>query len=384
MRNRAAALSLVSLITLPAMVGAQKGAQKAIAAPPAVSSAPQVSAPAVPPRVEVAFVLDTTGSMGGLIEGAKRRIWTVARRIGEGRPRPDLRIALVAYRDRGDLYVTQVHDFTGDMDAVYARLMSFEAAGGGDIPEHVSAALHDAVERLRWSPSAGLKVVFLVGDAPPHVDYQDGFDYRRAVRAARLKGIAVETIQCGGDPRTAGVWHEIAGLGGGHYARIDAQGGMPAQVTPYDADLARLNRELTSTVVAGGSPEERARTTERLAARRAMAPPAAAEAASYFAGADSLASKDLVEMKEPAQRQELEGLRGRLDAPRELQGKTEAEALAFVKAQKARREKLQKEIQDLQKKRDAHLAAGKDTPDAFDERVVKSLQDRAAAAGIEY
>jgi hypothetical protein len=115
-----------------------------------------------------------------------------------------------------------------------------------------------------------------------------------------------------------------------------------------------------------------------------MAPPAAAEAASYFAGADSLASKDLVEMKEPAQRQELEGLRGRLDAPRELQGKTEAEALAFVKAQKARREKLQKEIQDLQKKRDAHLAAGKDTPDAFDERVVKSLQDRAAAAGIEY
>src|SRR5687768_6846052 len=78
--------------------------------------------PAVAPRVEVAFVLDTTGSMGGLIEGAKRRIWSIARRIGEGTPRPDLRIALVAYRDVGDAYVTRVHTFSGDMDEVYASL----------------------------------------------------------------------------------------------------------------------------------------------------------------------------------------------------------------------------------------------------------------------
>ena len=68
----------------------------------AVSSAPPRVAAARPPRVEVTFVLDTTGSMGGLIEGAKRRIWSIARRIGEGRPRPDLRIALVGYRDLGD------------------------------------------------------------------------------------------------------------------------------------------------------------------------------------------------------------------------------------------------------------------------------------------
>src|SRR5712691_8037972 len=117
----------------------------------AVSSAPARVTPARPPRVEVAFVLDTTGSMGGLIEGAKRRIWSIARRIGEGRPRPDLRIALVAYRDKGDEYVTRVYDFSGDMDDVYGHLMSFVADGGGDTPEHVSAALHDAVHRLSWS-----------------------------------------------------------------------------------------------------------------------------------------------------------------------------------------------------------------------------------------
>src|SRR2546428_11396543 len=104
----------------------------------AVSSAPPRVMPSRPPRVEVAFVLDTTGSMGGLIEGAKRRIWSIARRIGEGRPRPDLRMALVAYRDRGDAYVTRVHDLTADMDAVYRDLMSFQADGGGGGAAHVS------------------------------------------------------------------------------------------------------------------------------------------------------------------------------------------------------------------------------------------------------
>lgn len=338
---------------------------------------------AAPPRIEVAFVLDTTGSMGGLIEGAKRRIWAVARRIAEGRPRPDLRIALVAYRDRGDLYVTQVHDFTGDMDAVYARLMSFQADGGGDTPEHVSAALDAAANRVSWSREAGLKVVFLVGDAPPHLDYQDGYDYRRAVQAARQKGIAVETIQCGGDPQTAAVWQEIASLGDGHYARIDASGGMPAQVTPVDAELARLHRELATTVVAGGSVAERAKTSERLAARKAMAAPAAAEAAGYFAKAESLASHDLVDLAEPQQRQELKGLLdGRADAPRELAGKSDAEAVAYLKAQKERRAKIQGRIEQLSKERDAQLAAG--AKDAFDEKVVQALKDRAAAQGIKY
>src|SRR5438093_7085842 len=120
-----------------------------------------------PPRVEVTFVLDTTGSMGGLIEGAKRRIWSIARRIGEGRPRPDLRIALVGYRDLGDEYVTRVHDLSGDMDEVYQNLAAFQAGGGGDTPEHVSRALHDAVHRVSWSQGAGLRVIFLAGDAPP-------------------------------------------------------------------------------------------------------------------------------------------------------------------------------------------------------------------------
>src|SRR6266436_4710103 len=124
---------------------------------PARVAVTKATAPAAAaPRVEVAFVLDTTGSMGGLIDGAKRKIWSIARRIGEGRPRPDLRIALVGYRDLGDEYVTRVHDFSRDMDEVQERLMAFQASGGGDTPEHVSAAMGAAVQQLSWSQRPAL------------------------------------------------------------------------------------------------------------------------------------------------------------------------------------------------------------------------------------
>lgn len=335
------------------------------------------------PRVEVAFVLDTTGSMSGLIDGAKRKIWSIAERIGDGRPRPELRIALVGYRDVGDQYVTLVHDFTGDVDLVYERLSAFRAEGGGDTPEHVSRALSDAVHRLSWSNGNALRTIFLVGDAPPHVDYQDGYDYRRHAREAALRGIVVEAIECGADPVTAQVWTEIAALAGGHFARIDAGGGMPARVTPVDAELARLSSELSKTVVAYGSRDERATAARKLEGRAAMPATMAAEAAGYFAKAGALAEKDLVALPEAEQKQALADARA--DAPAPLKDKSEAEQLAYLKQQQQRRAQLQSRMLELQKQREAHLEktdAGK--ADGFDQQVIDTLKERAAKAGIKY
>jgi Mg-chelatase subunit ChlD len=354
--------------------------------PPARVAVTKATASAVAaPRVEVAFVLDTTGSMGGLIEGAKRKIWSIARRIGEGRPRPDLRIALVGYRDLADEYVTRVHDFSRDMDEVQERLMAFQANGGGDTPEHVSAALGAAVNQLSWSQGPALQIVFLVGDAPPHVDYQDGHDYARYAKAARARGIAVETIQCGGDPVTARYWQEIASLGDGHYARIDSQGGMPALVTPVDAELARLGAELTTTVVASGSLAEQVSTSRKLEKRAAMPAAMAAEAAGYYASAERLAERDLVSLSAEAQRRELKALADRpAEAPRAIAGKSDTEALTYLKGQKGKREMLQQRIGALQKQREDYLAKAAPRADGFDEQVVQALRDRAARQGIRY
>src|SRR3954469_2246844 len=89
------------------------------------------------PKVEVVFCLDTTGSMGGLIDAAKKKIWAICNQIAGGTPTPRLKVGMVAYRDRGAASVTKVHDLTEDLDAVYGQLMALKAEGGGDFPESV-------------------------------------------------------------------------------------------------------------------------------------------------------------------------------------------------------------------------------------------------------
>src|SRR5437016_13311503 len=105
---------------------------------------PEVPKPTAP-KVEVVFCLDTTGSMGGLIDGAKQKIWAICNQIAGGKPTPDLKVGLVAYKDRGDTYVTKVFDLSADLDTIHAELKKFTADGGGDEPESVNQALDDAV-----------------------------------------------------------------------------------------------------------------------------------------------------------------------------------------------------------------------------------------------
>src|SRR5881392_4274032 len=116
------------------------------------------------PTVEVAFVLDTTGSMGGLLEGAKRKIWSIATAIVDSNPDADIRMGLVAYRDIGDDYVTRKVELTTDIQDLYANLLELRARGGGDWPESVNEALDIAVNKLHWTPGGeARRIVFLVG-----------------------------------------------------------------------------------------------------------------------------------------------------------------------------------------------------------------------------
>src|SRR6201981_1889348 len=86
------------------------------------------------PRIEVCFVLDTTGSMGGLIEGAKQKIWSIANEMISAQPTPELKLGLIGYRDGGDAYVVKAFSLTENMDAIYGHLREFQAAAGADTP----------------------------------------------------------------------------------------------------------------------------------------------------------------------------------------------------------------------------------------------------------
>ena len=217
-------------------------------------------------KVDVVFVLDTTGSMSGLIQTAKEKIWSIATTMASAQQTPDIRIGLVAYRDRGDSYVTKVVDLSGDLDSVYATLMDFQAEGGGDGPESVNKALYDAVHDISWSQDdQAYQVIFLVGDAPPHMDYNE-VQYPEIVASALDKGIVVNTIQCGDMPVTVAPWTQIASLGKGAFFQVEQAGGAVAFTTPFDEDIAELSARLDDTRLYYGTEDEKERMRAKVAA----------------------------------------------------------------------------------------------------------------------
>ncbi len=344
--------------------------------PPEVTQVPKVR-----PRIEVVFALDTTGSMSGLIDGAKRKIWSIAHFIASGQPKPDLRVGLVAYRDKGDEYVTRFYDLTDDLDTMFEHLSSFEAAGGGDTPEHVSKALYDAIYRASWSKDQGvLKQVYLVGDAPPHTDYNDGFDYRKIATHANELGIHINTIRCGGDRQTQLVWNEISSAASGEYASIDQTGGVIAIATPYDAKMAELNAKLVNTAIGYGS--YRGEVKAKIAASTAAPVAVAADRAAYFGakgGAvggvgdlidDTLNGRVKAEELPAAAAPELAGLDG--EGRRKL-----------IAEKNAERTRIQAEINAVAKKRDAFMK-DKGPADSFDATVEGTIRHQAKSVGVAY
>jgi hypothetical protein len=339
----------------------------------------------------VCFVLDTTGSMGGLIEGAKQKIWSIANDMISAKPTPELRLGLVAYRDRGDEYVTKTFDLTNDIDAIYGHLQSFKAAGGGDEPESVNEALQDAVRKMTWSQDRKvLKIIFLVGDAPPHMDYAGGPKYPQVCQEAMKKDLIINTVQCGSIAATAPFWKEIAQLSEGSYAAIAQSGNMAAIPTPMDEELAGLNRKLGTTLVAYGS--ERAR---RSVATKQLA----AEAAPAGVAADRLSFNAKSGVAVQGEGELLDGLSSgkvKLESvekdklPAELQKLDSAELKAVIGKKQKERATVQEQIQKLSKEREEYIAAERKRQaqegkgDSFDEKVAASIRAQAARKGIEY
>jgi hypothetical protein len=239
------------------------------------------------PAVEVAFVLDTTGSMGGLLEGAKRKIWSIATAIVDSNPDADIRMGLVAYRDIGDDYVTKKIELTTDIQDLYANLLELKARGGGDWPESVNEALDVAVNKLQWTSGGDTRrIVFLVGDAPPHMDYAQDTKYPVTLSVAKQKDIIVNAVLAGDARDTERVWRDIAQNGNGRFIPIPQDGGQVVIIeTPYDEDIIILQREINGTVIPYGPRALQKRTegkTKQLSEAAAAAPAQASEMASYL------------------------------------------------------------------------------------------------------
>ncbi|QDT38994.1 vWA domain-containing protein [Stratiformator vulcanicus] len=360
------------------------------------------------PRIEVVFVLDSTGSMSGLIAAAKEKIWAIANSFAQARPAPEIKMGLVGYRDRGDEFVTKVTPLTDDLDEVYANLMALQAGGGGDTPESVNQALSEAVGSMKWSnDETTYKVIYLVGDAPPHLDYKDDTHYKRTCEAAVRSDLIINTIQCGQMSTTTPIWQEIADLSEGRYVQIDQSGGHVVSSTPFDKQISELSEKLDGTRLYYGTSEQLAAQTERnemsgiksikkqaaeskldskawtrLSARRALFNSDVSGGSNFLNGAANelvhAFNEDGLKLSEIDAKQLPEDLR---KLPKEQLEKE-------LKVRYEKRKELRKRIRELGEKRqkfiESELAKRKDATPVIDVELYRNTLEQAGKKGIQF
>jgi Mg-chelatase subunit ChlD len=345
--------------------------------------------------LEMVFVLDTTGSMGGLIDGAKQRIWGIVNDVMQSSSHPSVKIGLVAYRDRGDDYVTQVLPLTEDLDKVYMTLMNYTAAGGGDTAEDVRRALADGLTKAGWSDGRNVaRIIFLVGDAPPHDDYADEQDTIVTAVAASKRGMIVNTIQCGTAADTRQAWQRIARNGRGQYFAIPQNGGVETTATPFDEKISQLGAKLGGTYLAYGGGAGAAGVVYREEAKKradlseaTVADSAPAEARVQRSFNKAINSKayigDLLQDIENGSVQI--GSLKQEDLPSDLKDLSVEDRTKEIERRLAERREIRKQILELSKQRADYIAAEQKkrsggTKNSFDLAVSSALKEQMAGA----
>ena len=366
--------------------------------PPVIIEPPAVTVPLVhseQAKIEVVFVLDTTGSMSGLIDAAKEKIWSIASTMASAQNSPDIKMGLVAYRDRGDHYITKNVALSSDLDSMYAQLMDFKADGGGDTPESVNQGLADAVNNMSWSQDQQTyKVVFLVGDAPAHMDYQDEMKYPEIMAIAKHKGIIINTIQAGIDSQTTRNWQQIASLGNGDYFQVEQAGNAVAITSPFDKKMANLSEQLDDTRLYYGDEEDKAKQASKVAAATKLHKEASDESRARRAEFNSapsgkenfLGDGELVDAISSG-RVDLSTIKNE-HLPASIQAMPIEQQAVVIRQKAQQRDALEQEMKVLAEKRNDYLkkevaeAGGK--KDSLDAQIFGSIRSQAKEKGLVY
>ena len=360
----------------------------------AIAAAAQAKSivPAEPARhVDLAICLDTSGSMRGLIQSAKQKLWAVVNELATARPKPVLRVALYYYGSSRlkaeDGWVKQLCPLTGDLDTVYEKLFSLSAGGS---TEYVARVMHEATTQLKWAKSKdALRIIFVAGNERATQD--PVHKLRDTCKAAATSGIIVNTIYCGPEAtgRSSG-WSDAAAWADGQYAAIDHDRGTVVINTPHDKKLAELSAKLNTTYVGYGraGKDGKGRQAAQDANASSLNVAAAAQRASAKSGGlYNNAGWDLVDASKEKDF-DITKVKNE-DLPEPMRKMSDTEKKAYVAKQAASRAGIQKEVMELSKKRDAFVKAemaknGLDEKASFDAALRKMVRTQAEKQNFKF
>lgn len=343
--------------------------------------------------IQVALLLDTSNSMDGLIEQAKSRLWNIVNTLTtlkyEGKS-PKIEIALYEYGNDGlsdENWVRKVTPLTQDLDLISEKLFALKTNGG---TEYCGAVIQNASSQLDWNNnSKSMKLIYIAGNEAFN---QQGINYKEAISGAKKKNIFVNTIFCGNNEEGIRTfWQDGAVLGGGKYFNIDSNRKVIFIETPYDIRISECNVKLNDTYIGYGSQgyhKKEAQALQDANAKKMSAANAAERTVSKSQkSAYSNTSWDLVDRAE-SDKEFIKNVKQE-ELPSELKGKSKIEIEKIIAKKSEERNKIQKEITELAKKRQDYIDAemkkrGENSGDDLGKAIQRSIYDLASKNGYRY
>ena len=349
----------ISFLTLFAAVAAGVLVNLAMAKEPATSASTKE---AKKPLVQIAILLDTSGSMEGLIEQAKSQLWKICNEFIKARQdgvAPEVQVALYEY-GKSSLkaetgWIRQIQPLTQDLDKISEELFALRTNGG---EEYCGWVIKCAVDELAWDPAADVyKAIFIAGNEP---FTQGKVNYAEACKAAINKGIIVNTIHCGSEADGVKTkWKDGADLADGKYLVIDQNRAVVSIVTPLDKEIATLGVELNKTYLAYGvaGKASASRQVAQDANVAALAPASGALVQRSVAKASANYQNSAWDLVDAAKDRNFEISKLKTEElPVAMQKMDSAERKAFVEKNSQERAELQAKINQLNREREKYVA----------------------------
>jgi hypothetical protein len=343
------------------------------------------------PTVQIGILLDTSGSMSGLINQAKDQLWKIVNEVAKANKHNQdvtIQVGLFEYGKsslpRYEGYLQMLTPLTSDLDTVSEELFRLRTNGG---EEYAGKVILEAVNRFAWSNHRDdLKILIIAGNES---FAQGDVPYRKAIEKARRNGIIVNTIFCGA--RREGIrtgWSEGARIGEGKYFNIDHNYRRRYIPSPYDDEIIALGRRINRTYLNYGARE--VRRAKRANVTRQDTNSRAQSRSSYI---ERNIIKSKKQYAQPAsdlvsaymQNEASLGTISREYLPDNLKGKSKSEIKKIVEQKKDERIKIQKKIKELEAKRAKYLAARRQNKgNDLGSAIITSIRRQAQKKGFVF
>ncbi|MBN2440744.1 MAG: VWA domain-containing protein [Spirochaetales bacterium] len=341
------------------------------------------------PFIQIALLLDTSGSMDGLISQAKAHLWKIVNELSntkKGNTPGELRVALYEYGNDSisgfSGHIRNIVPFTNDLDLLYEKLFNLKTNGGN---EFCGMVMDKALNQLQWSNNNDdLKLIFIAGNEPFN---QGLINYREICAKAVEKGIIINTIHCGDfDIGVQELWQDAALRGKGKYMTLNHNQEIVYIEAPQDDEIARLNESLNETYIPYGSQGKEFQSRQKIQDKNALSmnsgilvQRAAAKSTSNYSNSTwdvvDAVKNDMVRIEELKE----------TDLPEEMKKMSKEERKTYIEEMNNKREEIQKEIMELYKERETYVAEQQklnNAENSFDEALVGAIREQAESNGF--